>query len=387
MNADFFSTANLTRLFIRICVIVLALFLVTELVLWIFFRAPSNPTMTMRLKNTLPGLKESVTLTVDPDEQLRSINWTKGTKAPGTVRILCIGGFATLGQFQNTADTWWGQLAAKLEEKLPNVKIEIGANGSGGNLALPGAKWSSAFVQEWKPDIIITSLGAGDVLNQPLEYSYDANRFSNIASGKRERGGMKELLLKVSQLAKWSRVRNARSDAARVEYQIGSKDYYTENFAKMRTEFAKMAPIPNPFRLSDADPRNEYADALKQIIEQAKATGATLLLTGEPNLCHEGMSPEAAAQRCMFMPKSSGQGNMVVKADSAWVEREIRRFQEVAEKLASENQLTFVDLNGMVPQTPQHFLNETILTDEGAKTMADLLLPKVLPLVQKVSGN
>jgi len=387
VNAEFFSTSNLTRLFLRICLIALALVVVAEIILWSFFRAPVNPMLTMRMKNKIPGLKEVVTLHINGDQQLRSINWTAGPREPGTLRILCIGGSATVGQLQNAQDTWWGQLAVLIQEKMPGTKIEVGANAAGGMHALPTVKWATSFLDDWKPDIIISNLGASDVMTQPLQYKYDASAFSLLPSANRERSAIKQMLLKVSQLAKWSRVRNARSDAAHIEYQIGSQDYFTDSFARARKELAKLPPIPNPFRLSDADPRNEYLDALKQLLDHAKGAGATLMLTGEPNLCHESMDEASEALRCTFMPKSAGEGNMVVRVDSAWVEREIRRYQEVAEKLAADNQLTFLDLNGEVPQNPAHFVTETIVTDEGARVMANLLLPKVLPIAQKLTSK
>ena len=387
MNADFFSTSNLLKLCIRICLGILALVLVVEIVLWLFFRATVNPVMTIHLRNKIPGMKEQVTLAVNSDEQMRSLNWTTGQKAPGSVRILCVGGNATLGQFQNAEDTWWGQLAKMLEEKVPGTKIEIGANGAGGMLALTGAKWVGSFVQDWQPDIIITNLGAGDVLTQPFEYRYDAKLYDRLPSFKRERSGVKELLLKVSQLARRSRASNAKSDAARLEYQIGAENYFTDNYDKIRTEYAKLQTIPNPFRLSDADPRSEYLDGLKKLADQAEAVGATLILTGEACVCKELMDDATARLRCTLMPASPGAQNKVVKVSSEWVVREIRRFHESTETLAAEKKLAFLDLNEIVPQDPEHFVTETILTDRGASVVAEKILPKVLPVVQKIVGK
>ena len=164
--------------------------------------------------------------------------------------------------------------------------------------------------------------------------------------------------------------------------QIGPARF--ECFNQMRAEYQKLNPIPNPFRLSDADPRNEYRDALKHLVTTSKSVGAQLILTGEPCLCRELMTPENAALLCTFLPKSPSQPTMMVKVQSGWVEREIRRYQEVAQDLAKENQLTFVDLNETLLPDADHFVNEMILTDQGAREMAAQLLPKVWPVVQKI---
>ena len=387
MNPDFFSTAHLTKLFLRLCLGVLALLLLIEGILWLGFRASLHPPVVLHLNNKLPGLQQRVTLEISSAEQLRSLHWTPGAKPAGALRILCIGGQATVGQLQNAEDTWWGQLAAQLQEKLPGVPVEIGVNASGTLLALSGAKWLATFAPEWQPDLIITNLGASDVLYQPLEYEYDAAAYDRLPPARRVRAAWKESLLQVSQISRWWASREMKSAAARNQALLGAEDFYTENFQNLRTELARHPAIPNPFRLSEADPRNEYRDALKRIIATAQSAGAKLLLTGEPCLCRELMTDENAALRITFVPKSPRPPLMMVKVQSGWVERELRRFQEVAQELATEHQLTFVNLNETIPADARYFVTETMLTDLGAKEMASQLLPKVLPLVQKARAN
>ena len=386
MNADFFSTSNLYKLGFRLFLILLGLVLLIEGVLWAGFRTPLNPTMSFRFNNHIPGLKDKVTFDVTAVEQMRSRKWEPGPKPAGALRILCVGGSATVGQLQNTDDTWWGQLAALLEEKLPGVKVEIAANAGFPMLALPGTKWVATFGSEWQPDLILANFGAGEVLSQPLEYRYNAQCFENLPPSKRVRSAWKEALIKVSQIGRWWVGREVKYAALRSQAVMGEENYFRDSFNQMRTEYQKIQPIPNPFRLSDADPRNEYRDALKHLVATSQSVGAQLILTGEPCLCRELMTPENAALLSTFLPKSSAQPTMMVKVQSGWVEREIRRYQEVAQDIAKENQLTFVDLNETLPPDAEHFVNEMILTDQGAREMAVEMLPKVWPVVQKIRG-
>ncbi len=386
MNADFFSTSNLLKLGRRLFLIVVGLVLLIEGVLWAGFRTPVNPTLTFRFNNQIPGLKGKVTFDVTAVEQMRSRNWEPGSKPAGALRILCVGGMATMGQLQNTEDTWWGQLAALLEEKLPGVKVEIAANAGLPFLAMPGTKWVATFAPEWQPDLIIANFGAGEVLSQLLEYRYSANLFESLPPARRQRSALKEAMIKVSQISRWWVGRDVKYASLRSQAVMGEENYFRDSFNQMRTEYQKLNAIPNPFRLSDADPRNEYRDALKHLLATSQSVGAQLILTGEPCICRELMTPENAALLCTFLPKSPAQPTMMVKVQSGWVEREIRRYQEVAQNLARENQLTFVDLNETILPDADHFVNEMTLTDQGAREMAAQLLPKVWPVVQKIRG-
>jgi lysophospholipase L1-like esterase len=382
VNADSFSTQNLIKLALRFGIGILALLLVAEVALWAAFRAPTDGQMTLHLKNKISGLQPKVVLNMSQENQLRSINWSPGPRGTNSLRILCVGGLSTFGQLQNAPDTWWGQLGSTLQEKLPGVKVEIGANGASGFLSLVGARWVSTFTKDFQPDLIITNFGVGDVLGQPLDYKYDGSAYASLPIPRRERGAIKNALLKVSQLARWKLASSVSRDTQRAQDMVGDDDFFTDHFTQMRAEFAKIPPIPNPFRLSDADPRNEYLDAIKIINTEANSVGAKLIITGEPGLCRGIMTDEAEALRFTFMPKSRSEGNLAVRVQSEWVERETRRFQEVAQKYAEDNKLTFIELNGEVPQDAVHFVNETILTDAGAKKMAELLLPKILPIAQ-----
>ena len=77
----------------------------------------------------------------------------------------------------------------------------------------------------------------------------------------------------------------------------------------------------------------------------------------------------------------------MVRLDAAWVDREIKRFQEGAKKFAEEKKLPFVDLNTTLPKSKENFVTETILTDAGAAAMAKTLAQVVAPLASKALGK
>ncbi len=385
MNPDAFSTQSLLGLAKRLLLGAAALVLLVELVLWTAFRLPSETPIVVRLDNNLPGLKPKVTLEIDHNS-MRSMNLTAGSKPAGSLRILCVGGNATQGQLQNVEDTWWGRLAVEISQTHGGTRVEIAANGEHSFLSLAGARWLESHAAEFKPDIIIANFGAGEVLTQPLEYTYSSTKYASLPTFRHERAAWKNGLLKVSQIVRRLQASSRRRQGQDLERQVGAEDYFKDGLAKMRAEFARLSPVPNPFRLSDVDPAREYLDALRHLAETAQAVGAQLVISGEPCLASYLISAEELGLCCTFTPKKLGDPSMV-RLDAAWVDREIKRFQEGAKKFAEEKKLPFVDLNTTLPKSKENFVTETILTDAGAAAMAKTLAQVVAPLASKALGK
>ena len=64
------------------------------------------------------------------------------------------------------------------------------------------------------------------------------------------------------------------------------------------------------------------------------------------------------------------------------MERELARYATAAEALAAQANLSWLNLNGRVPRDLEHFVNDVILTDQGAAVAARELLPVVEPLAR-----
>ena len=89
----------------------ITLIVLFEAVCWIFIRFPMDPPHILDINNDIPGFKKNVRIISDED-QVRYIDWTASDKPAGSVRILCIGGWATQGILQGAEDTWWGRMQA-----------------------------------------------------------------------------------------------------------------------------------------------------------------------------------------------------------------------------------------------------------------------------------
>jgi hypothetical protein len=381
---ELLSSAGLRHLALKILRFGLCAWLVIEAVLWLAFRAPTDGSTTLHLKNSLPGLKEKVTYTFN-ERQMRTLNWTEGEKPVGALRMLCLGGESTLGRLQNAEDTWWGLLAQKISAAHGNVRVEAAANGLAPLTALTAARWASTWAPEVRPDIIFVSLGASDVLMQPIEYRYDPQRYNSLPTGKIERSRWKRFFLSFSQIARWKSANNHRREGERAELTLGAKNYFADSFAEARKRMALTPPVPNPFRMTEADPKNEVLDALKILEELAKSLGAQLIVTSEPCVLQEFMGERESPLRVTFTPRTPTEGAM--RLDSGWAEREIKRYLRDVREWCASRQIPYHDVCDALPKTAENFSTDLILTDKGAEQMAAILEPLATQAAKKALGK
>ena len=111
-----------SKLLRRLLLAPVVLFLILELILWLFVRIPLEPLKRLDLSNELPGLKPDVRLVFDRN-LTRYLDDAAGNKPPGTIRILCLGGSGTFAMLQNAEDAWWGQLGRQLQAKGYPVQV------------------------------------------------------------------------------------------------------------------------------------------------------------------------------------------------------------------------------------------------------------------------
>lgn len=358
----------------------LALLALLEIALWAFVRAPLEPRKRLDLSNDLPGLKRDVRLEFDQN-MTRYLDWPEGDKPRGAVRILCLGGGATFAMLQNAEDAWWGRLHAALKERGVAVQTAAWGQERGGILA--AAAMADGLMEELKPDIVIGNFGFNDAVLQPIDYQYDPDRL-NHAPGVWRTAGWKRALLNVSQTARVLRWQARKSEMAQVQNTQGRPDFFKEAFDSLRERLKNAEPQPGPERFGDGDPLKEFEDGWRRLKTLADRHGAALILTGEASL-HDAVMGVALRDHLMaVMTLQDGRG---IRPSSAWVEAEMRRFAEKAESLAREWQAPWLDLNGRVARSREHFVNDTLLTDAGAAVAAAEMLPVVEPVARGRAGK
>ena len=130
-------------------------------------------------------------------------------------------------------------------------------------------------------------------------------------------------------------------------------------------------------------PAVEYVDGLKSLAESAKAIDAAFLVVGEPTL-HSGLlgpAEERLVHRWYQADPAAGNKG-VFRLDSGRVEIELGRYFSEAKKVCQSLGVPFVDPQRKIPPVSHFFVDDVLLTDEGATGVARLLFPSVKPLVE-----
>ena len=358
---------------------IVGLVVVAEVVLHLAFPVEADIGTNLFLNNQIAGVADKVHFEVGND-LLRRSGWTEGAKASGTVRVVCIGGAATVGILQNVEDTWWGQLQQELKKAHPDKRFEFGALGVESRGIRFGAKWAQTYLDEFKPDLVIVQHGIEDVLFHPESYQYDETGMDRIQV-HRQRSGLKGMLVNSSQIVRrFSRSRQ-ESNQKLQQKKFGQPNFYGYMMEAARIGYREKDLVFAVQRLEGRDPLVEYLEGLKAIVAASRDIGAKVLVVGEPTLCGEFMNPEA--RRLLMIPMGvNDPAKPEQKPEPGWVEKELYRYYAAANEYATEARVPFVNLMGAIPQDGAHFLNEALLTDQGAKKMSELLLPEVENLVK-----
>lgn len=351
-----------------------ALVVVIELVLHLALPVEPDIGTNLILNNKLPGVSEKVNLVIGPD-LLRRANWGNGENTGDSIRVVCLGGAATVGMLQNVRGTWWGRLQESIKGLYPDKKIEFAALGVEARGSRFGAKWASESLSELKPDLVIAQYGLDDVLYHPESYEFD-ERGLDAVKLRRQRRGVKKVLINMSQIVR--RISRVRQETAQKLQQkrFGQENYYASVMERGRILYREMDLVFALPREEGKDPMAEYLQSLRVIVGASRDAGAKVLLVGEPTLCGEFM--DASARQLLSIPVQVNDAeNPLRKPEPGWVEKELYRYYANANEYAKEAAVPFVNLEGEVPKDRNHFLNESMLTDKGAQIVADLLLPQV----------
>ncbi len=361
------------------------LVLVVELILRFAFPVEMEPTTRVILRNDVPEFADTeVTYQISP-EGLRGYQWSK-TPGEGTLRILVVGVNSTSHMLQNVENTWWGQLARRVEEKT-GKRVEAAALATLADPGiLPGVVWAERVLAETRADLLLVCYGFGDVMKPPFDYEFDPDRLSKLKV-EPERG-FKYKLAEVSQICR--RIRRGRVASAR-RTQLASWSQENQYLAMLQagiSHYQQQPAVSGVVRSSD--PLQEYLLGVRGFIDLAKRKGLGLLVIGEPSLHHEFLGRDSldaselrqdGRLRLITTVRPGPEPTSEGRADFAWVQGELDRYYGNAALVCKEAGVSFVSLNGKIPRNPEYFLTEVLFTDKGARKASEILLPAIEPLI------
>ena len=381
----------MSKLLLRAALTLVVLFVLFEVAARLFFPWPQRPGVTLELNNRVMDsdgnalrFKEKVKLEFDADF-VRNDGWTPGEKPAGTVRVLCLGGWATMGILQNAGDTWWGQLRQQLGKK--GLNVQIAAMGSERVPMLTVVNRARPVIDRLKPDVIIANFGFDDVTSAALDFKYTPNAAAGLEPPAGDTG-LRRLIM-ATQTGRAIRSWRKGNENAMNQNEKGRTDFYVTTLKASRDQVQQLSVATPPPRDFDHDPLKAYLDALKFLKELASTAGASLILTGEPSLHDRDIfeAQEGLMIVHMFKDTPGPNGGPAFRPAPAWVASEMDRYSRSVEKFAADNKLPWIDLNGKVGKLSENFYTDVMLTDKGAADAASLLLPTVEPVIRERSAK
>jgi lysophospholipase L1-like esterase len=382
---------------ITVLIAVIAALVVVEAVLWLVFPLPFGKSVRVTLEQDLPGL--SPVITYERNEMgLRSISMRSRQKPPGTFRILCLGGSTTDQPTQSTPDTWPGILETLLNEGYSgqNLRFEVGAYGRGGDKILHRFIWAVKNVPELEPDLVILLEGINDLcFNGGPGYFYPGFRSQLHLYGRqgeqRDNRYVEEYLgqnmtsfsglRRCSQIARHTLNLERNLSIRRAARAGRVKEWHSAAMPALRKEYREYPYREEPIRKND--PAREFGDSITAMTAALKADGIPGLVLSQPALWKPDMMPEETGLLWFWIETAEGR----VRASTAWLSRELDRYNQLQKTAAEKNQAVFFDLAGHMPRTADMFFDDCHFTDKGSRFAAEQLLPVVTDMIDDIRST
>lgn len=335
------------------------------------------PPLSLRKSFTqdLPGLKSRFVYTRN-DFGLRSLSMTTKSKGPRVVRIICLGASTTDQPTQSTENIWSAVLERKLRAEwgTRGVGIEVAAYGRGGGTVMENLSWAEQNLVGYKPDIVITLEGVNDLAwHGGPGYTFDpaaASSSTLTAIGRSCQG--------LSQLCRWGVHALIQIKARWTLSRGGAVQWHSEHLALLRQEYAALPDVEAPSR--NPDPIVEFAHGIARLVSVARASGAEVIVLGQPVLWKPAMTPEESRALWFHVNTASGP----VRPSTAWLDGEMRRYNEVQRREAERQKAEYVPLDRLLPRNLGTFFDDCHFTDAGNVLVAEAIHPVVASVVRRV---
>lgn len=268
-------------------------------------------------------------------------------KAPGTVRIFCLGGSSTWGFMLNDGQTWPDALQRQLRLQYPGRRIEVVNAGVPGYCTFQSMINLQTRILDYQPDLVIVYHVWND-----LKYWAEVTPSRNFAQTFLARD--------MSPPTFWDRLLHH----SRLYILVGLVR------RKVTTRFPGGEPVP---LISRPDPDLSYGEQvyrrnLINIVATAKANGVRVILSNEATLVKSTSSPDEDRRIMWFLPKP----------------KLIRAFDDadaILRDVAAAEGVRFVDVRGAVPSNLETEMDQTHPTAKGCALIGEVLAHAIRDLI------
>jgi lysophospholipase L1-like esterase len=357
------------------------LLVAADALLWLFVRVPHEGVQTQHVRNhALPGLKEQIVYRTI-GHRLRSASIQTARKPAGSIRVLCLGASTTDQLTQATEDTWCAVLEREVRASMADVSAQWHAvsYGRSGDRMIDTARWMRSMVDVLEPDVVVTLLGVND-----LAWSGGpgfAIRAVDDAMKDGERPvGTRVFLERCADFSQICRLvsRAWNGVAIRLDLRGGRVvNWEAGNLPSLNREWRALPGVEGLKR--DPDPLDEFRAALGWMLDFLKSRDIHTIVLGQPVLWRADLPPEGL-DRLWF---SVATASCRVRPSLGWLEKEMRRYNSAQQQEAQARGVGFVDLEGRIPKTLDHFFDDCHFTDKGSMLVGRLVAPALEAVLER----
>ncbi|UCD90515.1 MAG: SGNH/GDSL hydrolase family protein [Desulfobacterales bacterium] len=319
-------------------------------------------------KGSHPNQKTKSMILVDRYGFLSPGKNLKKEKSANEIRIATIGGSTTANVHLSYEENWPGYLGILVQDALPDNTITVinaGVPGydtaqSIGNLALR--------VMPLKPDIVIIYHAYNDLkaIRANIKFNPDYSHIHNTPLGFHQKPDFIIRLLNNSMFY-------VRTRKKYREY-VAKKNFF-DNYNNMKLGKNRLANIPKEALLT-------FKQHIRSLISIAKAEGSKVILSSFVTLHnpHTDFTSPDQIKRLSGLKKVELDMIMhfVPGLQLSSIFDGINKYNDVLKSIAIKEKIGWVDNASFIPHKEKYFVDRVHFSSEGAKCVAENLLPVVL---------
>ncbi len=346
--------------------------------------APETAAIRYATEQNLPGLKPQVVYERN-DYGLRTRSVLNGTKVPGLIRILCLGGSTADQPTQDFADTWCGRLESEGlrtgGSSGPGPRFETAIHGRGGYRGVDLLAWVEDSLDAVQPDMVIVLLGINDLVwaGGP-EYRYQGLD-SALASSRRARGPREARVSLARRLCPESLQLCRRLILLKRSLARNAIEWHSANLPELRRQYQALPSVDDLRR--NPDPAVEFEAAMDSLAATLAARGIRALFLGQPTLWSPTMGAEEQATLWFGVATPEGK----VRPSGRWLAAEMSRYNAIQETIARRHGFLYLDLGDRIPRSLEYFFDDCHFTDLGSALVSTEIMPLVIKAAEPLSSS
>lgn len=276
-------------------------------------------------------------------------------KAPGTIRVLALGGSTTRNHRLAPPDRYPRQLEGLLRAARPGAKIEVVNAGQNWWTTKHSLVNYVTYARDWRPDVVVVMHAINDLEKSRSNPDftigdYDPKWTHHYASAGRA--------ARAPTFEQWL-AQHLRS--------IGYKWFSRFRFRSV------------DYPLEDWRSRDAFAANLKRIVHYARSDGAEVLLVTQPSVYRGDLTPDEQAELQAPKYMREPDGWLRMRSPSiASLQGAMAGFNDSTRAVASAEGVRLVEGARAVPKTFEHFIDEVHYTPKGARALAEAVAEGVL---------